>query len=69
MDRRDSQFGQVVEQREEVCSVASKIVAIKIYRKMPEDFRGEGEIIGFECNNSGPSCESRCTYKRLLEDY
>jgi len=62
-------MGQKVERREEVCSVASKMVVIKIFRKIPEDLRSEGEIVGFDCNNSGANCRSKCTYRLLLEDY
>lgn len=62
-------MGQKVEQREEVCSVASKIVSIKIVRNIVEDQRAEGEIVGFDCNNSSPNCQSKCTYRLLLEDY
>lgn len=62
-------MGQIMEQREEVCSVASKVVVIKIYRKTPEDQFSEGEIIGFDCNNNSPNCEKKCTYKLLLVDF
>lgn len=58
-----------IEERQEVCSVASKLVAIKIYRLPSADSQYEGEIINFECNQSSINCETRCTYKLLLNDY
>jgi hypothetical protein len=60
---------QKVEQREEVCSVASKLVVIKLFRQIPEDSDAEGDIVGFECNSSSQSCQSKCTYRMLLEDF
>ena len=61
---------KIVEERKELCSVASKIVSIKIIRqKETQDVLEEGEIIGFECAESSPNCESKCTYKMLLEDF
>lgn len=60
---------QIVEERSEVCSVASKLVNIKIYRIKEKDCQGDGEIVGFSCNSSSTSCETRCTYRLLLEDF
>jgi len=60
---------QIVEERKVLCSVVSKIVSIIIYRLKPVDCNGEGEISGFHCHSSSVSCESRCTYKLLMEDY
>jgi hypothetical protein len=58
-----------IEERKEVCSVASKLVSLKIYRLPSLDQKGEGEIVDFHCNQSSTSCESRCTYKLLLNDF
>ena len=60
---------QIVEERQEICSTASKIVSIKIFRQRPKESKEIGEIVGFNCNSSGPNCESRCTYKMLMEDF
>lgn len=59
----------IVEERTEVCSVASKLVNLKIYRATSSDQQGEGEIMDFHCNQSSTRCETRCTYKMLLSDY
>jgi len=60
----------VIEERQETCSTVSKIVKIKIFRKR---IHGAplygGEIVGFDCASSSSSCESRCTYKLLMDDY
>jgi len=61
---------EIVEDRKELCSVASKIVSVKIVRlKKTQDALEEGEIIRFDCAESSPTCESKCTYKMLLEDF
>lgn len=57
-----------MEKRRETCTVASKLVSIKIFRKPASD-GGEGEITGFECDSSSQTCEGRCLYRQLLEDY
>lgn len=69
MEREGVELEQIAEDRQEVCSVASKIVSVKILRQRPKGASFEGEIIGFECNNGSPNCESRCTYRMLLEDF
>ncbi len=58
-----------LEEREEICSVASKLVILKIYRYPSADPNAEGEIADFHCNHSSDRCESRCTYKMLMNDY
>lgn len=58
----------IVEERREVCSVVSKLVSLKIFRRREEHSKADGEIIGFDCADSSPNCESRCTYRMLLED-
>lgn len=61
---------QVVEERNELCSIASKVVSLKLIRQKRQDcYSSDGEIIGFECSSSSPTCESKCTYKMLVEDY
>jgi hypothetical protein len=60
----------IVEERTEVCSVASKIVSFKIIRRKSEQASlEEGEIVGFDCASNSPSCKSKCTYQMLLEDF
>ena len=59
----------LLEEREEVCSVASKLVKLTIYRYPSVDPQDQGEIGDFHFNNSSESCESRCTYKMLMNDY
>lgn len=59
-----------VEERQETCSTVSKLVRIKIFRQVIEGTsQQEGEIVGFECNSSSSTCESKCHYRLLLEDY
>ena len=60
----------VVEKRQETCSTVSKIVKIKILRRRIDSapFQ-EGEIVGFDCASSSSSCESKCSYKLLMDDY
>ncbi|MDP4126930.1 MAG: hypothetical protein Q8912_08310 [Bacillota bacterium] len=60
---------RIIEERKEICSVVSKMVSLEIYRLKPLEGQGEGEIVGFNCHNSTQQCESRCTYRLLLEDY
>jgi hypothetical protein len=60
---------QIVEKRREICSTVSKIVSIKIFRQRPKESKTIGEIVGFQCENSSPNCESRCTYKMMIEDF
>ena len=60
---------KVIEKRKELCSVVTKMVSLEIYRLKPLVGQGEGEIIGFNCHNSTQQCESRCSYRFLLEDY
>jgi len=57
------EYVETIEERRELCSVASKIVSLKIVRTK------EGVIIGFDCASSSPTCESRCTYRMLIEDF
>jgi len=57
-----------LEEREEMCSSASKLVKLKIYRYPSTDPQA-GEIADFQCNHSSDSCESRCTYRILMNDY
>lgn len=59
-----------IEERTEVCSVASKIVSFKIIRRVRRQaLSEEGEIVGFDCASNSPTCKSKCTYQRLLEDF
>ncbi|MHB8074392.1 hypothetical protein E4K67_21775 [Desulfosporosinus fructosivorans] len=58
----------VVEERQETCSTVSKIVKIKIFRRRVDSAR-EGEIVGFDCAASTSSCETKCTFKLLMEDF
>ncbi|HBV88897.1 MAG TPA: hypothetical protein DEF42_20175 [Desulfosporosinus sp.] len=59
-----------VEERQETCSIVSKIVRLKIYRKVIEgDSRQDGEIVGCDCNSTSSTCESRCHYRLLIDDY
>ena len=60
---------KIIEERKEVCSVVAKMVSLEIHRLKPLVGQGEGEIVGFNCHNSTHQCESRCTYRFLLEDY
>jgi len=60
----------VVEVRHETCSTVSKIVKIKIMRKIIDDAPLQaGDILGFSCASSGSFCESKCSYKFLMDDY
>lgn len=60
----------VIEERQETCSAVSKLVKIKILRRRiyGAPLQG-GEIVGFECASSSSSCESKCSYKLLMDDY
>lgn len=58
-----------IEERKEVCSVATKLVSIKIYRLPSSEDNSLGEIADFECSYSSSNCETRCTYKMLLNDF
>lgn len=59
-----------IEIRHEACSTVSKIVKIEIMRKRIDDAPLQaGEIVGFACASSGSSCESKCSYKLLMDDY
>ncbi|WP_083824011.1 hypothetical protein [Desulfosporosinus sp. OT] len=61
---------QMVENREESCSIVSKIVKIKIFRNRVEGgSEYEGEIVGFECSSASTNCLSRCHYRMLMEDF
>lgn len=61
---------QIVENREESCSIVSKIVKIKIFRNRVEGgSKYEGEIVGFECSSSSKTCLSRCHYRMLMDDF
>ncbi|WP_042338429.1 hypothetical protein [Desulfosporosinus youngiae] len=59
-----------VEERQETCSIVSKIVRLKIYRRAAEDGSSQaGEIVDYECNSSTSNCESRCHYRLLIDDF
>lgn len=58
-----------IEERQEVCSVASKLVTLKFTRAVSADQQGEGEIVDFHCNQTSTTCETRCTYRMLLNDF
>lgn len=58
-----------IEERQEVCSVASKLVTLKVTRVVCTDRQGEGEIVDFHCNQTSSTCETRCTYRMLLNDF
>ncbi len=60
---------QIVEERHEICSTVSKIVSIKIFRRRPKGSNEIGEVVGFQCESSSSNCESRCTYKMMMEDF
>jgi len=61
----------VVEERQETCSTVSKIVKIKIFRRGIDDSATlqAGEIVGFDCASSSSSCESKCSFKLLMDDF
>jgi len=62
----------VIEERQEMCSTVSKIVKIKLLRRRVDSDifpLQEGEIAGFDCASSKSSCESKCSYKLLINDY
>ena len=60
----------IIEERQETCSTVSKIVKIKIVRRRIHGVSLQGgEIVGFDCASSSTSCESRCSYKLLMDDY
>ena len=65
----EDQLEQISEERRESCSVVSKVVRIIIYRVKPVDGLGEGEIVGFQCNNSSVQCINRCYYKYFVDDF
>ncbi|TGE31686.1 hypothetical protein E4K68_15850 [Desulfosporosinus sp. Sb-LF] len=61
---------QIVEERQESCSVVSKIVKIKLFRTRVEGVSQlEGELVGFECGSSSSTCVSKCHYRLLMDDY
>lgn len=61
---------QIVEERQEMCSVVSKIVRIKIFRRKVDDaLQQDGEIIGFECASKVSNCEKKCSYMLILDDF
>lgn len=57
-------MSESIEIRKETCTVASKLVTVKLYRALNTEL-----IIRFECDSSADKCLSRCTYKQLTEDY
>ena len=59
----------VVEERQESCSTVCKIVKVKIFRRRIVGALQAGEIVGFDCASLSPSCESKCSYKLLMDDY
>lgn len=60
---------QIIEERQEICSTVSKIVSLMIFRQRPKGSNEVGEIVGFQCESSSAKCESRCTYKMMMEDF
>ncbi|MBP1760397.1 MAG: hypothetical protein H6Q63_1314 [Firmicutes bacterium] len=59
-----------VEERQETCSIVSKIVRLKIFRRVVEGASiQEGEIVGYDCGSSSSTCESKCHYRLLIDDY
>jgi hypothetical protein len=64
------EYRDIVEERTEVCSVASKIVSFKIIRRVRRQAPlEEGEVVGFDCASNSTTCKSKCTYQLLLEDF
>jgi len=59
----------VVEERQETCSTVSKIVKVRILRRRIVGTPQAGEIVGFDCASLSSSCEAKCSYKRLMDDY
>jgi hypothetical protein len=60
----------IIEERKESCSIVSKIVKIRVFRKRVEaGSPSEGEIVGFECGSSSTNCLSRCHYRMLMDDF
>ena len=60
---------QIIEHREEPCSIVSKIVKIKIFRNQVEGgSKYEGEIVGFECSSSSTNCLPKCHYRMIMDD-
>ena len=57
----------VAEKREEICSVASKLVTVTIFRRYSQECP-VGEIVDFHCAAGSPTCQPRCTYKMMLDD-
>ncbi len=59
----------ITEEKTEQCTIASKRVKVSITRRKEADSSGDGIVTDFHCDNSSDSCESRCTYKMLLNDF
>lgn len=59
----------VIEERQEMCMVATKLVSVRLYRQKELDAPGEGEIVDFHCSSRGANCEHKCSYKMLLLDF
>ena len=61
---------RIIEDREETCSIVSKLVKIRIIRNRVDSgaMNCEGEIVGFECGSSSTNCLSKCHYQMILED-
>ena len=53
----------LTESRHEVCTIASKLVTVTIYRK------NNGTIVNYECTRESSSCKSRCSYRMLMKDF
>ena len=65
-----NEHNQVIEEREETCSIVSKLVKLKIFRnQVAGSSMYLGEIIGFECGSFTTSCLSKCHYRRMLDDF
>lgn len=63
---------RIIEDREETCSIVSKLVKIRIFRSQIESsaiHNSEGEIVGFECGSSSITCLSKCHYRMIMEDF
>jgi len=59
----------VVEERTEMCGVATKLVSVRLSLQLGEDQNGEGQIVDFHCSSSGANCDHKCTYRLLMMDF
>ncbi|HBW38577.1 hypothetical protein [Desulfosporosinus sp. BICA1-9] len=61
---------QIIEEREETCSIVSKLVRLRIFRNRVEGgSMYEGEIVGFDCGSSSTDCLSKCHYQMMMNDF